>query len=74
MVSKADQDKAKIAVAEEHLPLRDLGDGRALPSEDEIALANVNMRKEEEKKRKAARENKNCDKGIAKPAQKAKKK
>ena len=53
LVSKEEQDKAKITSAEDHLPLTDLQDNlRGLPCEAEIALANVNKRNQAEKKRK----------------------
>ena len=54
IVSKIDKDIAKIAIAEAHRPLHVNYGG--LPSEDEIALANINKRKSEtEEKREAQR-------------------
>ncbi len=62
MVSKEKQDKAKTSFVEEHLPLRALGvNGRGLPCEDEIALTNVNERKELEKARKSMKDNKDTE-------------
>ncbi len=74
MVSKEAHDKAKTTVVEDHLPLGDLGvEFRGLPCEQEIALANVNKRKEQEKTRKALKEKKYKDKEIIEPPRKASK-
>jgi len=62
LVSKEEQDKTKTIFVEEHLPLRALGvNGRGLPCEDEIALTNVNKRKELEKTRKSMKDNKDTE-------------
>ncbi len=72
LVSKEAQDKAKTTVVEDHLPLGDLGaEFRGLPCEQEIALANVNKRKELEKTRKALKEIKDKDKEIVEPPRKS---
>ena len=74
LVSKEAQDKAKTTVVEDHLPLGDLGvEFRGLPCEQEIAMANVNKRKELEKTCKAPKEKKDMDKEIVEPPQKASK-
>ena len=64
IVSKIEKDKANIAFAEEHLPLHDLdANYGGLPSEVEIALANMNKRKiEAEEKRKAGGKMRKSDK------------
>ena len=55
VVSKVDKDIAKIAFVEDHRPLHILDASYGgLPSEDEIALANINKREAEAgEKRKA---------------------
>ena len=63
-MSKIEKDKANIAFVEEYLPLHDLdANYGGLPSEVEIALANINKRKTEaEEKRKAAGQMRKSDK------------
>ena len=78
LVSKEEQDKARKSSAEEHVPLTDFGENlRGLPSEAEIALANVNKRKEAEKKCKEQKCTSNVpttrDKDNAEPPLKGKK-
>ena len=77
LVSKEEQDKARKSSAEEHVPLTYLGENlRGLPCEAEIALANVDKRKEAEKKRKEQKCTSNVpttrDKDNAEPPLKAK--
>ena len=63
IVPKIDKDKEKIAYVEKHRPLHVLdANYGGLPSEDEIALANINKRKSEaEEKRKTAEKNRKPD-------------
>ena len=64
IVSKQDRDEVRTSHVEECLPLLDLqNQNRGLSREDEIACANMNLRKEKEIERKAAKalENKTKD-------------
>jgi hypothetical protein len=78
LISNEEQNKARKSSAEEHVPLKDLEDNiRGLPCEAEIALANVNKRKEAKKKRKDQKCSSNVpltrDKDNVEPPLKAKK-
>ena len=62
-ISREEQDKKRSDIAAESLPLLYQQDKISLASEDEIAIANINMRKEaEDEKRKRRKELNNTTK------------
>ena len=54
-ISREEQDKKRSDIAAESLPLLYQQDKISLASEDEIAIANINMRKEAEEEKCTAR-------------------
>ena len=47
-ISREDQQQQRAAIAADNIPLHILGESNTLASEDEIAIANINMRKQAE--------------------------